>query len=399
MSKNDMSETLGFPMKWLVRSGLAVVALVVTMLMVGINDNGQRTVVQVPTGHTFVKFTPGIYFSMFGSTTEYNDVITVTLDENNAIVRYQDGGQGWVEGIVRATLPTSEAEMLKLHRAVRSTTGLKAKILLPEVQQALNLTAGLMTSEEAYAVKRNQYREWGMDQLKNGTYKTVLTKKPVTIEGKQVMKEVPAIAYVNGDGVTTMHNASPFGDYGMDISGFQITEWGFEKATREQISDKRSAEMAVITAKANAIRAKEETLQAAAEGEKDVITAKFAEEKKNQPAIAAAAKDLEVAKLAVAKEQENAAAAIFYKKAVDTRSSADAAAKKRMMQADGALEQKLAAYIKVNANYAKEFGKQKWVSEITMGGSGQEGSSAADMINLLTIKTAKDLNFNPQPSK
>lgn len=377
---------------------VALSAVIVLFATVGINNNGERTVVQLPSGTTFVKFTPGIYFSMFGTTTAYDDVVTTDLNSDNAQVRYQDGGQGWVDGVVRATLPTSEEEMLRLHKAVRSETGLRAKILDPEIKQALNLTAGLMTSEEAYAVKRNSYREWGMDQLKNGTYKTILADKEVEIEGKKVMKAVPTIAYA-ADGVTALHNESPFTEYGMTISGFQITDWGFEPATQKQISDKRNAEMAVITAKANTVRAKEEALQAAAEGEKAVVQEKFKQEQIAQKDIAVSAKEVEMAKLELQKEKERAEAARFYQIAVDRRSKADAEAKRRMMAADGALEQKLEAYVKVQAKYAEEFAKQKWVPEINMGANGTNGSSAADMINLLTVKAAKDLNFQPNPTK
>lgn len=68
------------------------------------------------------------------------------------------------------------------------------------------------------------------------------------------------------------------------------------------------------------------------------------------------------------------------------------------MQANGALEQKLAAYVEVNKVYAKEFGNYKgnWVPGVIMGSDGKAAQSggATDMINLLTIKTAKDLELD-----
>ena len=38
-----------------------------------------------------------------------------------------------------------------------------------------------------------------------------------------------------------------------------------------------------------------------------------------------------------------------------------------VMQADGALQQKIDAYIKVNERYAEALEKQKWVPEVVMG--------------------------------
>lgn len=395
-----MNNASQFPInpKFLIAGGFAFLLFMITILTIGINDNGQRTVVQWPSGTTFVKFSPGMYVALFGSITEYSDVITTDLDHTNATVRYQDGGTGYVEGTVRAILPTDEVGMLKLHRSFRGEQGLRSKLLDPEIQQALNLTAGLMTSEEAYNSKRGQYREWGMAQLQKGTYKTVMAPKTIIVEGIEVQKDVSQILKIDG---VAQHNSSPFNDYGMVISQFQLTEWGFEEATLRQISDKRNAEMAVITAKANTTRAKEEALQSAAEGEKAVTIAKFDEEKKNQPMIAAAAKDLEVAKLTVIKEQENAKAAKFYKIAVDTRTSADAGRKKQLMEADGALEQKLKAYVTVQGKFAEEFGKQKWVPDMQFGATSGSttGSAASDMIDLLTVKAARDLNFDPRPTE
>jgi hypothetical protein len=70
--------------------------------------------------------------------------------------------------------------------------------------------------------------------------------------------------------------------------------------------------------------------------------------------------------------------------------------KQLVMAADGALEKKLEAYIKVNELYAKAIGDYKgnWVPTIQTGSGPQNGVSqngATDLINLLTAKTAKDL--------
>ncbi|MEK7130486.1 MAG: hypothetical protein AAB793_02420 [Patescibacteria group bacterium] len=65
------------------------------------------------------------------------------------------------------------------------------------------------------------------------------------------------------------------------------------------------------------------------------------------------------------------------------------------MNADGALEIKLNTYERVMAKFASEFAKQKWVPELQMGTNGSaNGNAAVDMINLLTVKTAKDLGLD-----
>ncbi len=73
------------------------------------------------------------------------------------------------------------------------------------------------------------------------------------------------------------------------------------------------------------------------------------------------------------------------------------------MSADGALTQKLTTYENVMSKFATEFGKQKWVPEIQMGGqSGGTGNTVNDLLSLLTTKTAKDLSLDmslPQQQK
>ena len=72
-----------FPAK-LIMTGLIFIALIAVLFMTfGINNAGPRTVVQYPTGHLCVKFTPGIYPQLFGSTEIYNDVITFDFDKLN----------------------------------------------------------------------------------------------------------------------------------------------------------------------------------------------------------------------------------------------------------------------------------------------------------------------------
>ncbi len=64
------------------------------------------------------------------------------------------------------------------------------------------------------------------------------------------------------------------------------------------------------------------------------------------------------------------------------------------MEADGALQQKLETYQKVMGYFANAIEKQKWVPEIQMGagvGGSGGGDAAMKLIEMLSVKTAKDL--------
>lgn len=403
---------------------LTFILLSFAISTVGINDGGYRTVIQTPNGTIWVKFSEGWYFDFGGKVTTYTNIITQEFDGDKgqpAIdVRYQDGGTGQVFGVARISLPNSEAAMLKVHREFLGVEGIREKIFKPTLEEAMVLTAGLMTSEEAYAEKRNDFANWAKEQFKKGKYVTKLERKTVIVEPEELdvagkvikkavtrKKNVPIIDMSTG---MAQHMPSDLAYYSIGVSGFVVNDWDFETKTLTQIDTKRAAEMAIITSRADTAKAKQRKLQAEAEGETDVATAKYAQEVIKAEQVVIAEREQEVAVINAEREVlvnkqnylaqvEDVKAAKEEAKAITARTTAQAAAKKRLIEADGALAVKLAAYVEVNSTYAKEFGKRKWVPEFVMGSSSTggvstNGTGATDLIQLLTAKTAKDIQLD-----
>lgn len=381
----------------------------------GVNDAGNRTVVQYPTGTLYVKFTPGWYMKWFGTTTEYRDVLTFDYDKSvddyqsslnsqGIGVRYQDGGTGRVYGKARFSLPNDEQTMLKLHKAFRGNDGVSNKLIKTISEEGMNLTAGLMSSEEAYAEKRGTFTQWAEEQIKGGKYQTELKQVSTVDEGtgKRVTKNIPVITY--GDDGRPVQLNSDLKEYGIAVTGFQITDWDFEAKTLAQISAKREATMAIITAKANAERAKQDALTAEEQGKANVMQAKYEKEvekeravvdaeKAKQVAVIQAQKLVEVATQQKLEAEQKKLTAAEYKQEQILRGEGDSEYKRLVMEADGALAQKLATYERVQNRFAEAIEKQKWVPEIQMGNSeGQvSGSAATTLIDMLNAKTAKEL--------
>ncbi len=403
-----------FPVKLITIGVLFAGLLAVLFMGFGINNAGHRTVVQYPTGTLYVKFSPGIYPKWFGTIKIYNDVITFdfdktlaevdsSIDQKGISVRYQDGGTGTVYGKVRFTLPADEETMLHLHKAFRSNRGVSQKLIKSVTEEGMNLTAGLMSSEEAYAEKRSIYTQWSSQQISQGKFQTKLERVNTVDEttGKTVTKNIPVISF--GEDGLPIHLNSDLRDYGIDVNGFQITDWDFEPKTLKQIATKREATMAIITAKANAERAKQDALTAEEQGKANVMTAKYEKEVLKEQAIVDAQREKTVAEIAaqklveVARQQKLEAeqkklAAAEYKQEQILRGEGDGAYKRLVMQADGALAQKLATYERVMNRFAAAIEKQKWVPEVQMGGDAAAGgSSAMTLIEMMSVKAAKDL--------
>jgi len=231
-----------FNWHYLLYPAALVLLLVLINLDFGINDAGERTVIQFPTGTLLVKFTPGIYFKGFGNTEVYKDVITFDFDKQDAVtesslnftgivVRYQDGGTGRVFGKARFALPNNEEQMIRLHKDFRSNDAVANKLIKTLAEESMNLTAGLMTSEESYAEKRGIFTQWAEEQIALSKFftelKSMVEEQQDTKE--RVIRNIPVIKY-GADG-QPLHHASDFKNYGITVSGFQITDWDFEQKT------------------------------------------------------------------------------------------------------------------------------------------------------------------------
>lgn len=402
----------------LVVTGVAFVTIMLIFFTAfGINDAGHRTVVQYPTGTLYVKFSPGLYPQWFGTVDTYNDVITfdydkTTSDDESSIdqlgisVRYQDGGTGKVYGKARFTLPNDEETMIHLHKAFRSNRGVSQKLIKSVTEEGMNLTAGLMSSEEAYAEKRSIFTQWSSQQISEGKFQTRLEKIASVDEstGKTVTKNIPVISF--GEDGLPIHLASDLADYGVDVNGFQITDWDFEPKTLQQIATKREATMAIITAKANAERAKQDAITSEEQGKANVMTAKYEKEvekeravvdaqRAKEVAVITAEKNVEVARQIKLEAEQKKLAAVEYKQEQILRGEGDGEYKRIVMEADGALAQKLVTYERVMTRFAQAVEKQKWVPEIQMGGASTDGgSNAMTLIEMMGVKAAKDLSLD-----
>jgi hypothetical protein len=411
------------PAKLIVLGALFIGAVIVLFMAFGINNAGHRTVVQYPTGKLYVKFTPGIYPQWFGTAEIYNDVITFDFDKSSMdadssisqsgiSVRYQDGGTGAVYGKARFTLPGDETTMLHLHKAFRSNRGVSQKLIKSVTEEGMNLTAGLMSSEEAYAEKRSIFTQWSSQQISNGKFQTQLEKISTVDEstGKKVTKNVPVISY--GENGLPVHLDSDLADYGIDVNGFQITDWDFEPKTLQQIATKREATMAIITAIANAERAKQDAITSEEQGKANVMTAKYQKEvvkeqavvdaqREKEVAVIAAEKNVEVARQQKLEAEQKKLAAVEYKQEQILRGEGDGAYKRLVIEADGALAQKLQTYETVMGRFAAAIEKQKWVPEVQMGGGAgaDGGSNAMTLIEMMSVKAAKDLALDMSVKK
>ena len=174
---------------------------------------------------------------------------------------------------------------------------------------------------------------------------------------------------------------------------FARLEWERRKqALAAQESGAAEAERQRILAVAKAKEAEQETITVAKKGEADAARAKWEQEVIKAKMVTEAQQKLEVATL-------DTQAAEQFKRAETLRGEGEGARRRLVMEADGALEKKLQAYTEVAKLYAsaiKDY-KGNWVPSVVMGGgngSQTAGSGAHELIDLLTVKTARELGLD-----
>jgi len=376
----------------------AITALFVGCQMINTVDRGTYHIKQAAvSGEMSAIMTPGVYAQNFGSIQVWPkaDTFHFTKDsdegekkDQSITVRFVDGSTAQISGTIRITMPTDAAQAISLvtEGGYKSFEDLQQNLMLKVVRNSLMLTANTMTARESYAEKRNDYVFWAWDQIQNGIYETAeATKEVVDVATGEKVTKTFKIIKRDKDG-KPLYQRNPLLGTGIIVSNFEIKDIVYSEIVDKQIAEQQRASMNVVTAKAKVLEAEQEKLKLEAEGRSAVAKVQFETEAIKIKAVVEAQQRLDVAKL------DKEAAAL--KKAKDIlEGEGEAEKRKLIMSADGALTQKLNAWVEVNKVYATEFSKQKWSPDIQMGAS-SGGNTAQTMIDLLTTKTARDLGLD-----
>lgn len=406
---------------------LIIIGIVCAGSIVETVEKGTYQVKQAAiSGEMSAKMTPGLWFQNFGDIDTWPKAETYffthdndtkgDVDEDTSIeVRFNDGSMCKISGTLRIIMPTTESDAIALvtERGHKTYRDVQEKLIKPTVRNVLRSTANLMSARESYSEKRLDFIAWARDQIEKGVYKTEEEIKEVEdlVTGEKTWKKVKKIRTDKG---SPLHEANPMKDTGIVLANFEIKSFVYEEKVRNQIAAQQEARMAVETAKAKAEEAKQEELKAVAEGKKNVAIAKYEKEQEKVKAVVDAqkakeveelnaARDKNVAVIAGEKRKEVAAldrdAAKLKKEELILLGEGEAKRKRLVLEADGALEQKLAAYKAVSGYYAEAIRDYKgdWVPKTVLGGSSGTGGAmngAQALIDLLTVKTAKDLSLD-----
>jgi regulator of protease activity HflC (stomatin/prohibitin superfamily) len=395
------------PMKLLGAGFLALVSIILVVFFWGhITETNKAGYVQVKqaaiSGKLSCRMEPGLYGQWFGDihtypiagTYDFNDETQGdTAKDQRLPTRFSDGTPADVSGSVRVVMPTVCEELLSLHNEYKSFNGVMDRLVDKVVRKAIFSTGSHMTAAQSYAERRPEVQTIAEEQVAFGVFQVEETSETTVDELTGQETTIKMVKKISCDTVDDtclngyFRQESPFMRHGITATNFVIDGIQYKGNVLAQIEAQRKARMDVITEQAEAGKAKARAERAEAEAEAAIAETRATEEvSKTQLIVRAEAK----------KEQADldAEAAAAEKQANILRGQGEAERKRLVMQADGALEKKLDAYIETQKVWAEAY-KTRSVPQVVMGGSnGDTDSSTQDFIDLMTMQTAKDLSLN-----
>ena len=375
------------------------------------NDAGNRTVVERTTGEQVVQFAPGIFYAgFFAKEKEWPNQISVTYQaegadlalEDNGIevgqimIRFSDATTANVKGITQFILPSDDKEMILIHNTHRTPQSLVVKRLAPYTKECLQSSAQLMSSEKHYGGGRAQMAQDFMDQLKEGVY-LLRTEENVVFDSLELEKKRVYQTEIQFDKKTTLpkRKLSSIKEYGITVADAAITDVDYEDKVDQKLIKIIDAATKSAISKQELMTAQQQTLTAKAKGEQALVEIEYQQKQEQTKQVVEAETKVKVAEQDKQQQKIAYEGAILEAKKIKELADAQAYARSRIMQADGALELKLKAQIEVQKAWADAF--SKYTGAIVpqfqtgaTGGGASNSNGALTFMDIITAKTAKD---------
>jgi len=392
-------------------TGLAIAAILTAATVIAVPnlienlDAGEIMVIQSVTGDLKVYTEPGPKWQGFGKVTTYprqaqysfcsqltaagTEVQCADADSPGKRVRFSEGGHAVLSGAVNWVMPTDEASIIKIHKKFNNAKAVEQMAVAKMLDNAIYLTGPLMTSTESSGARRSELVQYIDDQAEHGVYVTKSTQV-VQKDATGANQTVTLTEIVNGkDGQPMRQQGSVLDEFHISLLPIAINELKYDRVVEQQIADRQKSTTDVQLSIATAVKAEQAAKTVEAEGKAAAAKAKWEQETIKAKAVTEAQQKYEVAAL-------EAKAAEQYKRKQILEGEGNATKMRLEMQANGALEQKLAAYKDVNQMYADALAKHQGpLVPTTVIGAGTGGTnSVQNLMNMLQVKTAHDLSLD-----
>ena len=427
----------------------AVGAIGVVMIGLGAfsyNDAGYCQHTRTIFGSETSTCNTGWYFKGWGNSTAWPHEITVAhtinaTGENSMTaftgsimdpyrVRLADNWVGDVTQTTRFSIPKDPEQFIEMARKFRSPERLINTTLRPAVTASLDSVANMFTMEEYYAGgKRDQFKSEYKDAVEKGRAR--VRQVSFNEAGIDVSRVAPSDSDVaqdtsdvgdtevrrvimekitdrDGNDIRVPHD---YNEHGIVVSSAILENLDPDDAFEQQIQARKEAASRRIVAREQRLEQEEQRLLAIQEGETNIARrqaeAKVEQiqrttdaETEKQLALIQAERQREEAEIARQTAEIQLERARIDAEAVQVTADAEAYQKEVILEADGALAQKLEAWVEAQRVWADAASRINVPATVIAGGG--EGGTAGNALGtvdqfmqMLMVKTARDLQVDP----
>jgi hypothetical protein len=282
--------------------------------------------------------------------------------------------------------------MILIHNTHRTPQSLVVKRLAPYTKECLQSSAQLMSSEKHYGGGRAQMAQDFLDQLKEGVY-LLKTEENLVFDSMEMEKKRVYQTEIQFDKKTNVpkRKLSSIKEYGITVADAAITDVDYENKVDEKLVKIIDAVTKSSISKQELMTAQQQTLTAKAKGEQALVEIEYQQKQDQTKQVVEAQTKVKVAEQDKLQQKIAYEGSILEAKKIKELADANAYARQRIMQADGALEMKLKAQVEVQKVWADAFSKYTGavVPQIQTGG-GPTTNGALNFMDIMTAKTAKD---------
>lgn len=400
MVPNDRRPSFSKMVGYFLLGAVALVGLATTPSLCEVVGAGEYVIKQsVLDGSLTVWKEPGPKWQGFGKVVHYprskqfwfsskNDQGD-TIDQSIK-TRFNDGGHGDISGSVRYQYPSSDADLLEIHKQFGSAEAVDQHLIRTTIENAVYVSGPLVSSTQSYAEKRAEFMSWIEDQASRGKYKSSShcekQTDPITKTDRTVCNTV---IERDKDGNVSRLEESPVMKYHISFTNWSFNDTKYDKDIESQIRAQQAAVGAVQTAAAQARQAEQRAITTEQEGKATAAKAKWDQETVAAKAVTEAQQKKDVARL----EKE---AAEYTKQRLILEGEGESAKRRAIMSADGALAQKLEAVKEINRVWADAYTHQRPTPDVVFGGGSSDSgmSSTQDLVRLMVLNSAKQVGLS-----
>ena len=399
-------------------------------------EPGVSYLVQYPWGTQKSVLNPGFHTRFFGQTIPFKKYLTVAFGSRGADfsasastqeIRFNDSVTAQVTMTARFQLPEDPQLFHGMAVAFRSQNNLSYASLIPVMQEALRNAGRMFSAQEYIGGRGGDFENAVLDQIRNGIFlldvqeqrmyggaQAITEESSRTIQQDQtVMLTVRVRRDANGLELRKDAEDHPLKKFGIHLVQASLQNVDPDPKFKEKLQEQREAAAQVSIERQKVRQKEEEKKRILAEGEAEKARSKIELEKAQIQKVLAAetrAKEAEQEqreRVTRAETLKREAEVERERKAVELETArleaqrilelatAEAKSREMKMQADNALEQRLAAFVEVSKAYAAAIQNKQLVPSVVIGqdrqGEGAAPTTVQDFIALLMARAAADL--------